>query len=254
MGGTAGTEYGQLLPVLRSPVTKAAAGSKAGGAVTSTTSELQSRISVWFLPPDGRQRSLLASLGTIFDRAALFRPGFVGPWTYPVLLFVVLPLTWLLSLLLLLKAAAGRPLRLRGRRVRAGLLIGLVAFLNAGSWALITPAFNTPDEPDHFAYVQYLAETGHTPSKVPSAQPAFSTEQVLAINATDTYSVISNTEARPPWLSSDVRTWEHLRAGLKPHPRNNGGGYTPAAAIHDPPYYALGALAYLIVRHESVLS
>ena len=39
-------------------------------------------------------------------------------------------------------------------------LIALIAFANAASWALITPAFNAPDEPDHFAYGQYLATTG----------------------------------------------------------------------------------------------
>ena len=49
---------------------------------------LGNRVGVWFLPPAGEQRSLLASAGQIFSRAALFRPGIVGPWTYPVLLFV----------------------------------------------------------------------------------------------------------------------------------------------------------------------
>jgi 4-amino-4-deoxy-L-arabinose transferase-like glycosyltransferase len=255
VGGSGNLQYGEVRPeigpagFLSHPSGSIAAKSRAA-AVTNPPG----RISVWFLPPHGEERSLLASLGTIFSRAALFRPGFVGPWTYPVLLFLVLPLTWILSLLALLRAAAGRELRLRGRRVRLGLIIGVIAFANAASWALITPAFNTPDEPDHFAYVQYLAETGHTPSKVSTAQAAFSTEQVLAMNAVDTYGVISNSEARPPWLKSDERSAAKLRVLIGVHPKNNGGGYTPAAASHDPPYYALGALAYLLVRGESVFT
>ncbi len=88
-----------------------------------------------------------------------------------MLLFVVLPLSWLLALVLLARAAGGRELRLRGRRIRPAAAIALIAFLNAGSWALITPPFQTPDEPDHFAYAQYIAETGHAPSTTPAPAP-----------------------------------------------------------------------------------
>src|SRR5581483_11194885 len=103
---------------------------------------LGSRVSVAFLPPDGSKRSLLASIGAIFRRAALFRPGIVGSWTYPVLLFGLLPLAFLTSLLLLARAASGGPLRVLGRSLRPGLVLAVIAFANAGSWALITPAFN----------------------------------------------------------------------------------------------------------------
>ena len=53
------------------------------------------RVGVWFMPPAGVQRSLLESAGAIFSRAALFRPGVVGAWTYPFLLFGLLPLAGL---------------------------------------------------------------------------------------------------------------------------------------------------------------
>ena len=52
---------------------------------------ITNRIGVWFLPPAGTERSLLSQAPAIFRRAALFRPGIVGPWTYPVLLLLVLP-------------------------------------------------------------------------------------------------------------------------------------------------------------------
>jgi hypothetical protein len=234
VGGMAGLTFGSLPPRL-------------DGA------PIGARIAVWFLPPVGKQRSLFAAAGAIFSRAALFRPGFVGAWTYPVLLFVLLPLVWLLALLLLARSAAGRVLRLRGRVLRPAALIALVAFANAGSWALITPAFNAPDEPDHFAYGQYLATTGHAPARTPNAIPAFSTDETLAMNAVDIYGQVSSPVGRPPWLVAQQRAAERLRAST-PHPSDNGGGATPAASPHPPGYYALTALAYELVRSQSVFS
>jgi hypothetical protein len=215
---------------------------------------LLSRVGVWFLPPAGEQRSLIESAGAIFSRAALFRPGIVGPWTYPLLLFGVLPLTWALSLLLIARGAAGRPLpRLRGRTLRPGVAIALIAFANAASWALITPAFNAPDEPDHFAYAQYFAETGHAPERVPGPRPAYSTDQTLALNAVDAYSQVGLPDGRPPWLGLSQSAWEHER-DLIPHPADNGGGATVAASPHQPAYYALLAPAYEAVRSQSTFS
>jgi Predicted membrane protein (DUF2142) len=211
------------------------------------------RIAVWFLPPAGKERSLFTSAGAIFSRAALFRPGIVGAWTYPVLLFVVLPLAWLLALLLLARSAAGRGLRLRGHALRPAVLIALVAFANAGSWALITPVFNAPDEPDHFAYGQYLATTGHAPARTPDARAPFSADETLAMNAVDIYGQSSSPVGRPPWLAVQQRAAERLRASMA-HPSDNGGGATPSASPHPPGYYALTALAYELVRSQSVFS
>jgi len=211
------------------------------------------RIAVWFLPPAGRERSLLASAGAIFSRAALFRPGIVGAWTYPLLLFVVLPLSWLVSLLLLARAAVGRPLRLRGREVHTSAVIALVCFANAASWALITPVFNAPDEPDHFAYGQYLATTGRAPARTPDSRQPFSTDEALAMNAVDLYAQSNSPMGRPPWLGVQQRSAERLRAAT-PHPSDNGGGVTPSGSPHPPGYYALTALAYELVRSGSVYS
>jgi hypothetical protein len=212
-----------------------------------------SRVAVWFLPPAGAQRSLFESLGAIFSRAALFRPGVVGAWTYPVLLFAVLPLTWALSLLLLARAASGRSIALRGRRVRPAVAIALIAFINAGSWALITPAFNAPDEPSHFAYAQYLAETGRAPPHALNPLPSYSSDQVLALNAIDLYSQASLPEGRPPWLALEQSRWERLRASTT-HPMDNGGGFTESASPHQPAYYGLLAPAYLVFRSQSTFS
>jgi hypothetical protein len=206
------------------------------------------RVSVWFLPPAGAKRSLLASLGDVFARAALFRPGVVGAWTYPLLLFVVLPLTWLLALLAMARAAAGH-----AGRPPAWAVVALVAFVNAAAWALTTPAFNTPDEPDHFAYVQQLAETGTQLRQAPDATPTFSTDLTLALDGVRAYSQVGLGDARPPWQRSDERHWERVRAG-EAHPTDNGGGYAVAASSHAPLYYGLLAPAYLAVGHASTFS
>jgi len=214
---------------------------------------LANRVAVWFLPPAGQRRSLLASAGAIFSRASLFRPGIVGAWTYPFLLFAVLPLAWLLSLVLLARGAAARPLRVRGRAVRPALAIALIAFANAASWALITPAFNAPDEPEHFAYAQYFAETGRAPARVPDAQLPYSTDQTLSLDAVRVYSQVSLPDGRPPWLALEQRQWQRLRASSA-HPSANGGGFTVAAAPHQPAYYALLAPAYEAVSSQSTFS
>lgn len=214
---------------------------------------LGSRVSVAFLPPDGSKRSLLASIGAIFRRAALFRPGIVGSWTYPVLLFGLLPLAFLTSLLLLARAASGGPLRVLGRSLRPGLVLAVIAFANAGSWALITPAFNTPDEPDHFAYAQYVATTGHAPAHINNPRPPYSTDQTLALNAVNIYSQVGLGETRPPWLEREQRAWEQERART-PHAADNGGGITAAASSHQPAYYLLLAPAYEAVSSQSPFS
>jgi hypothetical protein len=51
------------------------------------------------------------------------------------------------------------------RRIPAAAWIcALVAVVNAACWSVISPPFQLPDEPSHFAYAQHLAETGHLPS------------------------------------------------------------------------------------------
>jgi hypothetical protein len=214
---------------------------------------LASRVSVWFRPPPGHRRSLLSSASAIFGRAALFRPGVVGTWTYPVLLLLVLPLSWALSLLLMARAASGRPLRLGRRAVRPGVAVCVIAFANAASWALITPAFNAPDEPEHFAYAQYFAETGHAPARTLDTRAPYSTDEALALDAVDTYSQISLPDGRPPWLALQQTRWKRLRAST-PHPGDNGGGATTAGSPHQPAYYALLAPAYLAVSSQSTFS
>jgi hypothetical protein len=204
---------------------------------------LGSRVSVWFLPKPGAQRSIIDMLGTIFKRAALFRPGFVGAWTYILLMFGLFPLTALASVWLMINAVKSNGVSRARRLLRPGMLIVCIAFLNAATWALITPPFDAPDEPSHFAYAQYLATTGHAPPHEDNTLPEYATAEVVAMNAVDIYSQVSAPEGKPPWLEVNQRQWEREWA-LVPHIADNGGGPTVAAAPEQPGYYLLLTPAY----------
>jgi hypothetical protein len=205
------------------------------------------RVAVRFLAPTGERRSLLSQTGAAFERAARFRPGVIGAWTYWLLLLGVLPLTAIAALAAMAHTVAGRPTRLR-----PVVVIALVAFLNAASWALITPAFEAPDEPDHFAYVQQLAETGHQPAREPGVAPVFSADETIALEGVRAYSHVGLADTKPPWLEADERAWQ-LRRAADRHARDDGGGAS-TASTHSPLYYGLLAPAYLAVAEQSTFS
>lgn len=204
------------------------------------------RVAVWYLPPHGAKASYLSRMGDVFRRAALFRPGIVSAWTYPLLLFGVLPLAGLLALRTLALAVAGRRRRL-GRWVYA------LAALNACCWALMTPAFQAPDEVDHFAYTQSLVERGQTPDpSAASPRGRWSSSEIAALNGMGFFTDHQVGDSRPPWLSVQQDEYERGLTSLHVH-RDDGGGYT-TSAVHGPLYYYALAPAYLVTRHSSVFS
>jgi hypothetical protein len=215
----------------------------AGAAPTLDGRPQVARIAVWFLPPGGHERSLIAQLPDIVARAALFRPGIVGPWTYVVLLLLVLPGAGWLGLRALARADEARTSRTAGA-------IFLAAFLVSTSWALITPPFQAPDEQDHFAYVQHLAETGNAPRQAgkPGDQ-AWSQDERNALEFTRALSANEQSDGRPPWRAVNERAWERGRdAG---HDRADGGGFT-TSATHGPVYYGALVPAYAAARGSSI--
>jgi hypothetical protein len=200
---------------------------------------LSARIAVWYLPQTGARRSYFSQAGSILRRASLFRGAAVGPWLYALMLLVVLPALALLAVRCLALAAAGRP----PRRLAAW-LFGLAA-LNFACWALITPAFQAPDEPDHFAYTQSLVERGQAPSRDPRAPlRRWSSTETLALEGISFFTDHRAADSRPPWLSAQERYFSSQAARL--HPRANDGGGNETAATHGPIYYAALAPAYTI--------
>lgn len=209
---------------------------------------LPAELAVWFLPSPGAQRSYAAEAGSIFARAAMFRPGFVGGWTYALLFFALLPLLALLAVRTLAQAVAGAP---GARRTATWLFV--IAALNFACWALITPPFQAPDEVDHFAYVQSVVERGEGPA-VSGATPLkrWSDAESLALEATAFMSDHEVADTGLPWTSLAEQRFKHLYAIQRPS-ANDGGGYSTSAA-HGPLYYLALSPAYLLARHDSTFS
>jgi hypothetical protein len=201
---------------------------------------LRARVAVWYLPRLGAQRSYFAAAGSIFRRASLFRPGGAGPWLYALIVLVVLPALALIAVRCLALATAARP----PRRLAAWLFI--LAAVNFACWALITPAFQAPDEIDHFAYTQSLAERGEAPSR-DSRSPLrrWSSAETRALEGISFFTDYRAADSRPPWLSIQEREYRTLAARL--HPRADDGGGNETAATHGPLYYGALVPAYALV-------
>ncbi|HXN39981.1 MAG TPA: DUF2142 domain-containing protein [Solirubrobacteraceae bacterium] len=123
--------------------------------------------------------------------------------------------------------------------MRAAWVCALVAFLNATCWSIVTPPFQVPDEPDHVAYVQELAETGRLPTE--QARAEFSTQEIYALN--DLRQGLVRFKPQFPSISSlsEQRKLEHDLA--LPLPR--GELVNAGLAAGEPPlYYALQAIPY----------
>lgn len=236
IGGTAGVPGGEQPPTV-------------GGE------PIQAQVALWYL--GANDSSLLSRLPDAIRRAALLRPAAVSPWWYAVALLAVVPLLWLVALRMLATAAAGR-----GPGRRTGLGIAAIAVVNAALWALLTPAFHGPDEPDHFAFTQALAETGEAPDKAPGSRSPYSSEARLALDAVRSSSLGCPpyllqrpclSDVRPPWLTGDRERWERrlATAGAR---RDDGGGFSHQASPHGPGYYALTVPGYLAADDDDTFA
>lgn len=200
------------------------------------------QVAVWFRPPAGSKRSLASQLPVVFERASLFRPPWVGAWTYWLVLGLVLPLTLALALFLLHRAQALSWPRLGGGVFVVALALGL-------TWALLTPPFQMPDEQDHFAYVQQLAENGEAASRSPGLPP-WSSQLATGLQSTRALAVAEKADGRPPWLERDEQAWAARDRGVS---RRDGGGPT-TAATHGPVYYGALTVPYRLTEGASLWS
>lgn len=198
--------------------------------------DVNSMLAVWYLPSAGSERTFVESLPDVIDHAAgPFRPEVVGAWTF-VAILLLLPALGYVAVRLLATAATGR----RGRFPLV-LAIGAIGFLHAASWSVITPPFDAPDEQEHYAYAQSIAETGKAPCQTCGLERR-STEELLAVDASEILGYTESASGRPPWLGVDERRFEERQQAVET--RSDDGGGTTTAASHAPPYYALLAPAY----------
>jgi 4-amino-4-deoxy-L-arabinose transferase-like glycosyltransferase len=137
--------------------------------------------------------------------------------------------------------AGGWRLARRLRNVPAPLVALLAIVLIVGlCWALIVPPFESPDESDHFAYAQSLAERFALPGN--PTRPGWSTDESDAILIPGAIGTAHySDELRFDWSAADVARYR--AAFAKNPPRSDGGG--PDSATSNPPlYYIFADLAY----------
>lgn len=131
---------------------------------------------------------------------------------------------------------AGRPPSALVALLGATLLIAL-------AWALVTPAFQSPDEQSHFGYVQQLAEGAGLPGD--AGRPLFSTEQQLALNDSNADQAAGRPGAKMEWSALAYDRWRAREQALPDAARSDGGGPNPAGT-NPPLYYLIEAPAYLV--------
>ncbi len=147
----------------------------------------------------------------------------------------------------------------RGRQLLAGLpsalrrvpiaawVCALVAFLNAACWSIVSPPFEVPDEPSHFAYVQHLAETGHLPS---GSEETFPHAEKAVLNAL----LYSNVRFNPSVDTISSPTEQHALERTLAAPLSRKGSAQAGVAASQPPlYYALETLPYKLASPGTLL-
>jgi 4-amino-4-deoxy-L-arabinose transferase-like glycosyltransferase len=134
------------------------------------------------------------------------------------------------------------------RRIpRAAWICGLVACLNAVGWSIVTPAFQTPDEPAHFAYVKQLAETGELPS---SESEAFSGEENTVLHALHQGAIRQRPQNQTIATQAEQ---DALEGAASSTPHETGSPAAGVATSQPPLYYALEAIPYKIASGGTVL-
>ncbi|HSZ69010.1 MAG TPA: DUF2142 domain-containing protein [Solirubrobacteraceae bacterium] len=135
-----------------------------------------------------------------------------------------------------------------GRRVPlTGWVCALVALVNAGCWSVISPPFQLPDEPSHFAYVEHLAETGHLPSSDGEKYPP---AEGVALTYLHQPEVRFSQENKPIASKAEEQT---LEAWLTFPLSRSQPGDAGVAASEPPLYYALETIPYFLGSGGTVL-
>jgi 4-amino-4-deoxy-L-arabinose transferase-like glycosyltransferase len=144
------------------------------------------------------------------------------------------------------KSRPDLPARLR-RIPRAAWICGLVAFLNAACWSVLSPPFEVPDEPSHFAYVQYLAETGRLPS---GGEEEFPHAEQVVLNDLRYSQVRFHPDVGTISSQARQRTLEHALAAPLSRTDSTQAG---VAASQPPLYYALETIPYKLASSGTLL-
>ena len=112
------------------------------------------------------------------------------------------------------------------------------------AWALLVPPWQAPDEVQHFAYAQGLAENFRLPGD--TGRPAESSDESAADASVGASQVAFFPQAAPPnWSRAAAVAYQAAEHGANRPSRTNGGGPNPESQ-NPPLYYLYAAAGYLI--------
>src|SRR5436190_8007115 len=96
------------------------------------------------------------------------------------------------------------------RRIPVPLRILLmIAVVEVLAWTVATAPLQGPDEQNHFAYAQQIAETGSKPSFAPGTQ-TISAEEGALLSTLNLWQLIGNSQARPSSSPLDAKALRSL--------------------------------------------
>jgi 4-amino-4-deoxy-L-arabinose transferase-like glycosyltransferase len=233
------------------------------GATTVNGVSVPGRISV--LAKAEGKKSIAQMFPQVAQRIGRGNASWIGPWTlFAIGVLVLLAVS--LGALAVLKiddSSESKPMSSRtetavGQRLAQGVrsipisgraLTGAALAIGA-AWAFLTPPFQVPDETSHFAYVQYLSESGRLPVEKPGAPP-FSHEQREILGALGFARIIGRGN-EPVLLSRSGE--DHLRSTERRNLAATSGGNATTASANPPLYYLLQAPVYLATSRGSLLT
>lgn len=182
--------------------------------------------------------SLISQVPAIFERAALFRPGWVGAWTFWMVFAAALAAIALLSIVLLRRAGAGAP-----DARRWALAIFAFAAFNALLWSVVSPSFNPPDEVAQYSYTEALSVRGERPLRTTTGGYGSYTERTDLAQKMVAVDIVQNQNSRPPWDQAAEQDWRKRDADLPARGKRDGGGWTSSAG-YSPLYFGVGVIPY----------
>ena len=126
-------------------------------------------------------------------------------------------------------ACSRAPSPASGRACPPRLAVGLVALVNGAVFATFTPAFQTPDEPDHVGLRPGPRRDRRTARRATPRRGAFSQEEVIALDGVArVLDASSGSTGGRRGCEADLDRWR-ATARRKPLGRDEGGGPTTAA-------------------------
>ena len=120
------------------------------------------------------------------------------------------------------------------------------------AWLALVPIWQTPDEPAHFDYVQFLAETGKLPTYAPARPFNVPSEEVgHTTRETRLGEVAFRPYVRQPFTATDQGPGEDRLRRLPALGRVSDGNST--ASVYGPGYYFPASLVYRMCHDGTVI-